>query len=64
MTTDRGVLAAAGQAGETVMAADRVVHRVIVMVGNPMSPSAPVRALGLAIQVTRPGSAKSRTKLT
>ena len=64
MTTDRGVLAAVGEAGETVMEADRVVHLAIGMVGNPMPPSAPVRALGLATQVTRPGSAKSRTKLT
>ena len=60
-TTDRRVLAAVGQAGETVMEEDRVVRLMIVVEGNPMPPTAPVRALGLVTQVTRPGNARSRT---
>ena len=64
-TRDRGgVLAAVGQAGETVTEADQAVHPVIVVEGNSMPPSAPVRALGLVTQVIRPGSAKSRTRST
>ena len=63
-TTDRRVLAAVGQADETVMEADPEVHPMIEVVGIRMSPSAPVRALGLVTQVTRPGNARSRAKLT